>query len=222
MHKKNLLVKMVTPLVLAVFVSPAFAQEGFAPNGDYSLAGFSLNRTKYANDICVPLGDCHQGNGGLGLHVSYQIIPNLLVGLNSASGQSTGNTSTLKESQGGLFIGFVMGVGDYFDVGGLLSPVTKKSEACLGSLCLNSEDTGTEVGLFGKWWLNDEKTFNIGMNLDSYAYSKDTTKYSSSALSLAYLLAGHHELSVTGARLRDSAGTDVNSTFSLGYNYHFR
>jgi len=222
MSEKNMLTKLMSILVLALLAGSALAQEGYAPNGDYSLLGFSLIRTKYANDVCVPLGDCHQGESGLGLHASYQIIPNLMVGLNSAAGQSSGNTSTLKQSQGGLFVGFVMGVGDYFDIGGLLSPLSKKSESCLGSLCTTSEDTGTEVGLFGKWWINEEKTFNIGMNLDSYAYSNNTTRYSSSALSMAYMLGGHHELSLTGARLKDSTAADVNSTFSLGYNYHFR
>jgi len=215
------LVKMLAAMALGVVAVSATAQEGFAPNGNYSSVGFSLFRTKYANDVCIPFGDCHSGYGGLGLNVSYQFIPNLIVGLNTAAGQSTGNTSTLKESQGGLFVGFVLGIGDYFDVGGLLSPITKKSESCLGSLCVNAEDTGTQVGLFGKWWLNQDKTFNIGMNLDSYAYSKSTSKYSSSALSLAYLIAGRHELSVTGSRLKDSSATDVSSTFSLGYNYHF-
>lgn len=206
---------------LSLGVSTALAQEGFTPNGNYSSVGFSLLRTKYANDVCIPLGDCHQGVGGLGLHVSYQAMPNLIVGLNNAAGQSTESVSTYKDSQGGLFVGFVLSVGDYFDVGGLVSPLTKKTESCLGNLCLSAEDTGTEVGLFGKWWVNDEKTINIGMNLDSYSYSKNTTKYTSSALSLAYLLAGHHELSITGARLKDANGTDVSSSSSLGYNYHF-
>jgi hypothetical protein len=220
MRGLNMAVKMVMGLMLATLASAAVAQEGIAPNGQYTSLGVSLFRTKYANEVCLG-SECHQGVGGLAFHLSYQALPNLILGLNSASGRSSMSGSEIKESQGGLLVGFVMGVGDYFDIGGVLSPVNKKTEQCQGAVCVNTEESGTNVGLFGKWWMNNEKTFNLGMQLDSYAY-KNGSRYSSAALSVAYLLDGHHELSATGERLKDYAtGDEVSSSFSLGYQYHF-
>jgi hypothetical protein len=221
------LIKFFAAIVLVSNATVAMAQEGMAPNGNYSSIGLSLSRTKYADAKC-PYVECHDGYGSFGLNVSYQAIPNLIVGLDSDWGQSNGNTSTLKESLGGLYVGFVMGVGSSFDIGGMLRPVTKQYASCVGSLCVSNEESGTNVGVFGKWWVNDTKTFNIGLNLDSYRYANGSTnpngatQYSSSALSVSYLLAGHHEFSLAGARTRDSAlGSDVNTSSNLTYNYHF-
>lgn len=220
MYINKKVVRIMVAIALGLSASSALAQEGLVPHGNYSSIGLSLSRTQYAVQKCVLL-ECHQGYGGLGFKVSYQLIPNMIIGLHTEGGQSSGTTTTIKESQGGVYVGFVVGVGSSFDIGGLYSPVNKKYETCLGSLCGTSQDSGNNVGLFGKWWLNDSKTFNLGLNLDSYAYSTDTKKYSSSALSVSYTLADHHEFSLTGARLKETSGNDVNSSSSLSYNYHF-
>ena len=214
------IVKFLAVIALVLSASIAMAQEGLVPNGNYSSIGLSLSRTTYANVKC-PYIECHEGYGALGLNVSYQLIPNMIIGLQNSAGQSNGSNTTIKESQGGLYVGFVVGVGSSFDIGGLVSRVTKKYETCLGNLCSASEDRGNDVGVFGKWWLNDSKTFNLGLNLDSYAYSTDATRYSSSALSVSYTLANHHEFSLSGARLKNTSGTDVNTSSSMSYNYHF-
>ena len=202
---------ILAALVMGMSAASAVAQEGLSPNGNYSLIGLSLSRIHYANEKCY-YSECRQGYGGLGVNLSYQLIPNMIIGFDNMRWQSSMTTTTIKESQGGLFVGFVMGVGSTLDIGGVISPVRKKTDSCLGNICTNYEDTGTNVGFFGKWWLNDDKTFNVGLNLDSYFYSSSNTnsnnetKYSSSALSVSYTLADHHEFSLTGARLKETSG----------------
>jgi hypothetical protein len=224
---RKMFLKMVAAACLLPGIASVMAQEGIQPNGHYSSVGVALFRTNYANEKCI-LGECHQGYGGLGINLAYQPIPNMIIGLRTMGGQSSGPNTTIKESQGGVYIGFVMGVGEYWDIGGIISPVSKRYESCLGNLCGTSEDTGTNAEFFAKWWLNDEKTFNLGLNINSYTYANGNTnpnaatKYSSSALSVAYLMDGHHELSLSGTRLRDSAlATEVSTTSSLAYTYRF-
>lgn len=226
MAVSNRWLKILAALVLGAGVTSAMAQTGLEPNGSYSSIGLSLSRTNYASPKC-PFFECHEGYGGIGINLSYQVIPNMIIGLRTTGGQSSGNLTTIKESQGGVYIGFVMGV-NAFDFGGLLSPVTKRLETCLGSLCGTTEEAGSNVELFGKWWVDDARTFNIGLTLDSYHYANGNTnpngatKYSSTALSFAYLIAGHHELSISGSRLRDTAaGTEVSTTSNLAYAYRF-
>lgn len=227
MQYKKMLLKTLVAICLLPGIAPAMAQEGIQPNGQYSSIGVSLSRTNYATDKCI-LGECHQGYGGLGINLAYQVIPNMIIGLRSTAGQSSGPNTSIKESQGGLYIGFVMGAGEYWDIGGIISPVTKRFESCLGTLCVTAEEAGTNAEFFAKWWLNNEKTFNLGFNVNSYTYANGTTnpnaatKYSSSALSVAYLIGGHHELSLSGTRLRDTASaTEVSTTSSLAYTYRF-
>ncbi len=196
------------------------------PNGKYSLVGVTLGRTNFAADKCT-YGECHPGYGQIGLNVSYQLIPNMIIGLRTQSGADNMKNTTIKESQGGLYLGFVMGVGESLDIGGLINPLSKHYESCLGSLCSTADDTGNNVEFFGKWWLNTEKTFHLGLTLDSYAYANGNTNpngatnYHSTGLSAGYLLGGHHELSLSGSRLKDVNGNDVSTSGNIGYNYHF-
>jgi len=228
MVAKNKGKKLFLVLVTVLIVSSAIAQEGITPNGMYSLVGVSLNRVNYANNKCDLLTtECHSGYGGFGLNLSYQAIPNLIVGLRTMGGQDRMTNTTIRESQGGVYIGFVMGVGDDLDIGGLISPISKHVESCLGSLCGSADESGNNVEFFGKWWLNNDKTFHLGLTLDSYAYANGTTnpggetRYHSTGLSMGYLIGGHHELSWHGSRLKDVNGNDASTTGSLDYNYHF-
>lgn len=212
-------VPVLAGVCLLLFMPTAMVRDNYEPFGNYSSVGFSLFRTTYANSGCV--SDCHEVYGGSSLNLSYQLILNMVVGLKSMSGQSQDNVSTVKSLRAGLFVGLVMGVGSAFDIGGLLSPVSARSETCLGALCTNSEESGTNVGLMGKWWIVEANTFNLGLNFDSYSYTKSSTKYSSSALLFSYL-PYHHELYLMVSKMKDSTGTDFSSTINFGYNYQFR
>jgi hypothetical protein len=219
-------INLLAGLVLALGAGSAPAQEGIAPNGSYSSIGLSLNRVNYASNKCL-LGECHTGYGAFGINLSYQVIPNMIIGLRTMGGQDSLANTTIKESQGGVYFGFVMGVGETLDIGGLISPLSKHLETCLGSLCGTADDTGNNVEFFGKWWLNDDRTFHLGLTLDNYAYANGSTnpnsatRYHSTGLSAGYLLGGHHELSLSGSRLKDADGNDVSSTGGIGYNYLF-
>ncbi len=224
---KKLFLTLTATAALLCSVSTTMAQEGIQPNGRYSSVGAALFRTNYATDKCI-LGECHQGYGGLGINLAYQVIPNMIIGFRSMAGQSSGPNTTIRESQGGLYLGFVMGVGEYWDIGGIVSPLTKRYENCLGTLCATVEESGSNAEFFAKWWLDEAKTFNLGFNVNSYTYANGTTnpnlatKYTSSALSVAYLMGGHHELSLSGTRLRDTASSnEVSATSSLAYTYRF-
>lgn len=225
MNKLNFISKGALLLALAL-ASLTAAAEGLAPNGKYSLVGVTLGRTNYTTDKCI-LGECHPGYGQFGLNVSYQLIPNMIIGLRSQGGQDSMTNTTIKESQGGVYFGFVMGVGESLDIGGLINPLNKHLESCLGSLCGSADETGNNVEFFGKWWLNTDKTFHLGLTLDNYAYANGTTnpnggtRFHSTGLSAGYLLGGHHELSLSSSRLRDVNGNDINTSGNIGYNYHF-
>lgn len=226
MQATKFLHQFIIGLLLASGIGAAFAQEGIEPNGKYSAVGIALGRTNYAADKCI-LGECHSGYGTLGINLAYQVIPNMIIGLRSQGGQDSLTNTTIKESQGGIYIGFVMGVGDALDIGGIINPVTKRIESCVGTLCGTAEEAGTNVEFFGKWWVNDDKTLHLGLYLDSYSYANGTTnpnsatRYSSTSLSIGYLLADHHEISWKGGRLKDENGNDVSATGSLAYSYLF-
>lgn len=226
MSKPNYLIQFITTLLLASGISTAFAQEGIAPNGSYSAIGASLVRTNYAADKCI-LGECRSGIGGMGINLAWQALPNMIIGLRSQSGQDSMTNTTLKESQGGVYIGFVMGVGDVLDIGGIINPVTKRIESCVGTLCATTEEAGNNVEFFGKWWINDDKSLHLGLYLDSYAYANGTTnpnsatRYHATSLEIGYLINGHHEISYKAGRLKDVNGNDVSATGALAYSYLF-
>jgi hypothetical protein len=234
MNILNIIAKAGMALVVATLSFPVLAEPEVAgtsdsaikPNGKYSLVGVTLGRTNYATDKCI-LGECHPGYGTFGFNVSYQLIPNMIIGLRSQGGLDSMKNTSIRESQGGVYLGFVMGVGDSLDIGGLINPLNKHYESCLGSLCSTADESGNNVEFFGKWWINEDKTFHLGLTLDNYAYANGSTNpngatsYHSTGLSAGYLLGGHHEFSLSGSRLKDVNGNDVSATGNIGYNYHF-
>jgi len=214
MKTKFRLMQFAAIIVLGLNVSPVMAKGSrIEPVGDYTSVGGKLYKTTYN-------GSSNDYNG-LGVNVSYQLIPNLLVGIHAESAQNTVNNVTSRVAESGLSFGFVMGVGTSVDLGLVLSPVTSTNEVCSGGLCASSSDTGNNNELFGKWWLGNSKNIGLGLHLNKYAYSKTSTTYTSTGLSLAYFVGKKHEWSFKGSRMKDSNDNDVSTTSSVGYNYHF-
>lgn len=210
-----------TGIILFLFSISSALADG-EPNGNYTYAGVSVNSTTFATPVCVGT-ECHKGLGGLGLDVSYQIIPNIAILLNSGASQSTGNQYTLKSSGGGLFVALIAGVGSVADVAVILGSISSTSQICTTSsnVCSSYSDTGTDVGLYGKLWLNEDKNFNVGLGFENYSYSKSTTKYTTAVFSLAAIPADNHEFDLSVSNTNDSNGKAVSSGVSLGYKYLF-
>ncbi|MGV8933223.1 MAG: hypothetical protein ACOH1I_01275 [Gallionellaceae bacterium] len=212
MKTKIRLVKFLAIIAIGSQISPVMAKgSSLEPIGDYTSVGGKLYKTTYANSS--------SDYNGLGVKVSYQLIPNFFVGINAESARnSANNNNTISDN--GVFLGLVMGVGTSVDLGLVLSPISRTHEVCSGSLCATSSETDSE--LFGKWWLGKAKNFNVGLHLSKYTYSNTNTTNNSTGLSFAYFVGKKHEWSFKGSRLRDSNDNDISTTSSFEYNYHFK
>jgi hypothetical protein len=208
-------IELLLVIVSSLYLSSAMARGSIEPIGDYTSVGGKLYKTTYTN--ANP-----SDYNGLGVNVSYQLIPNLMVGIHAESAQNSSNNTTYRVSENGVFLGFVMGVGTSVDLGLVLSPISSTNEVCSGGLCASGSDTGSDNELFGKWWLGQAKNFSLGLHLNKYTYSKTSTTYNSAGLSFAYFVGKKHEWSFKGSRLRDSNDNDISTTSSFGYNYHFQ
>lgn len=209
-------------VLLLLSNSSALALENGEPNGNYSAIGISIIKSTFETPLCVG-NECHTGLGGVGLNLSYQIIPNIVVGLTSGSASSEGNTSTLTSTGGGLYVGFVAGLGSAVDVGAAIGSLSSTSKICLtsSSVCNEVSDSGTDFGLFGKVWLDQKKIVNIGISYDNYSYSNSNKKYSSVGLSLAIIPAENHEFDLSTSSTKDSQSNAVSTGVMLGYKYLF-
>lgn len=192
------------------------------PNGNYTYVGSSIYSTTFATPVCLGT-ECHKGLVGFGLDLAYQIIPNVAISYSVGSAQNKGSLYTLKSNGGGLFIAIIGGIGSSVDVAAIIGSLSSTSEICINSsgVCNSFSDTGSDVGLIGKVWLNEGKNVNIGLSYDNYSYSKSTLKYSTSALSLAFIPAHNHEIDVVVSNTMDSNGKNVSSGLTLGYKYLF-
>jgi hypothetical protein len=220
--RKHILCSASTIAYIALTSHAAHAQENRDPNGNYTHARISLNGTSFATPICVGY-ECHHGMDGAGIDVAYQIIPNVSISLSSNASQSTGRQYTLKSSGGAVYIAFIAGLGNLFDVGAAIGSISATSNICSAttSTCATYSDTGSAAGLFGKAWLNGAKNVNIGLGLDTYSYSKEAEKYYTTSFSISFIPADNHEFDLTGWSTNDSNGYEISTGTSLGYKYLF-
>lgn len=217
--------KTVLRTVLGVFVfvnamSAAVAQ--IEPNSSYSSFYLSYSTTTFANPVCIG-NECHTGVSGPALAYSYQFVPNLAVGVSGSSAQSLGNSSSLKLTGGSIFVEAVMGVGSYMDIGAIASPLFTTLEKCstLTSACTSTDNAGTDIGVFGKFFISEHKATSIELGYDAVSYQNSPGQLSIIGISLVTVLAEHHRLALSASHARDSNGNATSDNFGYGYSYLF-
>lgn len=204
-------------ILVATGIPGALAE--YEPNDNYSSLVLSYQSTTFANPVCVG-NDCHTGLSGPAAVYSRQIMPNLALGLSGSYLQSSGNSSTLKSTGGSVFAKVIAGISRNVDVGASLAALFSTTERCSinPDTCTSIRDTGTDVGVFGKVFLNDSKSLSLALSYDSIAYQKAPNQ-SVVVLSLVSVLAKHHRLALSVDRVRDSGGNAISGGYGLGYTY---
>lgn len=208
-------------LILYVFgISNAFAE--YEPNDNYSSLVLSYQSTTFANPVCIGTIDieCHAGLAGPSVVFARQIIPNLALGLAGSYLQSNGNTSSIKSTNGSAFVQGVVGLGRRVDAGASVAVLSSKIELCSSNpdSCATTSDTGTDLGVFGKVFLNDMRSLSVGLSYNSISFRKSESQ-SVVALSLVTILARRHRLAFSVDRVRDSGGNAVSGGYGFGYSY---
>lgn len=214
---KTVLQVFIGTILVAIGISSALAE--YEPNDNYSSLVLSYRSTTFANPVCVG-NDCHTGLSGPAAVYSQQIMPNLALGLSGSYLQSGGNSSTLKSTGGSVFAEVIAGIGRDVDVGASLAALVSTTELCSVNpdSCTSTQDTGTDVGVFGKLFLNDSKSLSLALSYDSIVYQKAPNQ-SVVVLSLVTVLAKHHRLALSFDRVRDSGGNAISGGYGFGYTY---
>lgn len=214
----KIIYQVIISTVLCVFsIANGYAQGIGEPNGKYSSIGVAFISNTPENPLCIGT-DCHKELMGAEFGLSYQVIPNLVIGLSSASAQSNHSNSNISATSGELYLGLVVGIGAVVDVGAKFGSFSSTTKVCTmsPSTCSSGDDTGSDLGLFGRVWIDPQKTVDIGLS-----YNKSSTKYSTWAIGITKLILEHHELNASTYKTVDSNGFNASSGYSLGYSYLF-
>jgi len=217
LSNKTVLQIIAGTMLCASGMSSALAD--FEPNDNYSSLVLSYQNTSFSNPVCVG-NDCHTGVSGPAAVFSRQLMPNLALGLSGSYLQSSGTSSTLTSSNGSVFAALIAGVGRRVDVGTSVAALISTTRLC--SLnpdnCTSTQDTGTDIGVFGKVFLNDDKSLSLALSYDAISY-QNVPDQSVIVLSLVTVLAKHHRLALTADRTRDASGNSISGGYGLGYSY---
>lgn len=191
------------------------------PNGSYSSFSLSYRSTTFSAPICIGT-ECHDGLAGPSMVYSYQFAPNFALGLSASYLQSAGNSSTLKSTGSSVFLQAIVDVGEQMDVGALLAPVASSLQACstLTSICNVTGDSGIDAGVFGKLFLDEERSSSLELSYDEIAY-RQSARTSVIGVSLVTVLAGHHRLALYADQIEDSNGNNRSHNLGYGYSYLF-
>jgi hypothetical protein len=211
MRSRKIILQAILAAVLCAFgIQGALAD--FAPNDNYSSLVLSYRSTSFANPVCIG-NDCHTGVSGPAAVFARQLIPNLALGL-------SGSYSTLTSTGVSVFAEAIAGIGRRVDVGAVVALLSSSMELCARNpdSCISSHDTGTDLGVFGKVFLNDIRSVSLGLSYDSIAYQKSATQ-SVVVLSLVTVLEKHHRLTFSADKTLDSGGNPISGGFGFGYSY---
>lgn len=211
---------MLATLLSAVGIVMAYAQA--EPNGNYSAFSLSYRSTTFSTPICVGT-ECHAGLAGPSLVYAYQIIPNLALGATTSYLQSTGSISTLKSTANSIFLETIIGLGTYTDAGALVAPLATSLQACsnLTATCTMTDDTGTDLGVFVRLFLDDQLSSSVQLSYDQVTYQHSPSPTYIVGISLVTVLAKHHRLAVSADQIQDSNGNITSSNLGYGYSYLF-
>ncbi len=212
---------LVLPVMLVCAAELCTTTVQAEPNGSYSSFSLSYRSTTFSTPICIGT-ECHAGLAGPSMVYSYQFAPNFALGLSASYLQSTGSTSTLKSTGSSVFLQTIVDMGDQVDVGAVLAPVSSSLQACstLTSICSVTGDSGIDVGVFGKVFLDEGRSSSIELSYDEIVY-RQTARTSVIGLSLVTVLADHHRLALYADQIEDINGNNRSHNLGYGYSYLF-
>lgn len=213
---------VITALGMMLCLSGAkLAHAETEPNGSYTSFSLSYRSTTFSQPICVG-NECHSGLSGPSMVYAYQFAPNFALGLTASYLQSSGNTSSLKSTSNAFFLESIIGLGSSVDVGALIAPLTSSLQACstLTALCTMTDDKGTDLGVFGRLYIDEHKASSIELSYDAVTY-QTAGRSSIIGLSLVTVLAQHHRLALYANQVQDVNGNNTSSNLSYGYSYLF-
>lgn len=198
---------------------PLAAQAAYEPNDNYSTLVVSYQRTNFSSPICIGT-DCHEGVVGPSAVYASQVLPNLALGLSGSYLQSSGRSSTIKSTSASAFAQVLAGLGRKFDVGASFSVLGNSLQLCntLTAVCVTADDYGNDIGVFGKFFFNDTRSFSLMLSHDTLLLH-NAPNQSVAALSLVAIIARQHRFRLTFDRVYDSSGNPVSDGASLGYSF---
>ena len=202
-------------------ITTAFAE--YEPNDNYSKLLLSYQSSKFAEPVCIDTvsgSECHEGVAGPAAIYARQIIPNLALGVAGSYLQSSGNASSIKSSNGSVFVQGIVGLGSSVDVGASVAALRTTLQRCISNTdaCNSSSDSGTDVGVFGKVFLNNAKSVSATLSYNTISFQKSENQ-SIVALSLVTILEKRHRLALSVDRSINANGTSVSGGYVFGYSY---
>lgn len=218
MHGNQTIAQLIFGAALALF-GIANAQADYEPNDNYSTFVLSYQSSTFGDPVCIG-AECHEGVSGPAAFFARQIISNLALGLSGSYLQSNGSSSSIKSTNGSVFVQGIAGLNSRVDVGASVAALRTTLELCATgpSACASSSDTGTGLGIFGKVFLNDAKSLSATLSYDTINFVKSPNK-SIVALSLVSVLARRHRLALSFDKTLDASGRPVSGGYGLGYSY---
>lgn len=219
MHNKKIMRQWLVGIMLfGLLFSNAHA--AYEPNDNYSSLILAYQSSAFSSPVCIG-AECHEGVGGLAVVYTRQLfVPHFALGASGSYLTSTGNTSSIKSSNGSVFMEGIAGLGKRVDVGAILAALSTTLERCstTPSGCNSTPDRGTDVAIFGKVFLDDIRSVTVGLRYDYITYQKASTQ-TIITLSLVTIIAQHHKLAFSVDRVRDSNGSAVSGGYGFGYSY---
>ena len=208
-------------LLCALCSTTAFAE--YEPNDNYSTLVLSYQSSRFAEPACITTGsgiECHEGVSGPAVVYARQIISNLAPGVSGSYLQSSGNIPSIKSTNGAVFAQGIAGLGSSVDVGASVALLSSTMELCANtpSVCSSSSDTGRDLGVFGKVFLNNAKSVSTTLGYNHISFQKSESQ-SIVTLSLVTILAKRHRLAFSVDRSVNASGTSVSGGYGFGYSY---
>lgn len=222
MHSRTLLGQFTLGAVLCLLgITTALAE--YEPNDNYSTLVLSYQSSRFAEPACITTGsgvECHEGVSGPAVIYARQIIPNLALGLSGSYLQSSGNISSIKSTNAAVFVQGIAGLGSSVDIGASVAALRTTLDLCASNpgVCSSTSDTGTDLGVFGKVFLNKAKSVSTTLSYNHISFQKSESQ-SIVALSLVAILAKRHRLAFSVDRSINASGTSVSGGYGFGYSY---
>jgi hypothetical protein len=189
------------------------------PNDNYSNLVLSYQNATFANKVCIN-NECHTQVSGPAALFSQQVVPNLALGLSGSYLQSSGRISSVGSTHLSAFAEALAGAGPAVDVGASFALLNSSLRLCdtVNNNCTSYDDSGNDVGVFGKVFLNDSRSVSLTLAYDAISWHQSQNQ-SVETLSLVSIFAKHHRFALSVDRVQDSSGNPVSSSAGLGYSF---
>ena len=195
------------------------------PNGNYRYIEIGLAKTSEATSICsgINSGECYKTLRGTELTASLQFysLPNLVISASSTGLGAAGTNDNLTSSVSKLSIGLIGGFGPV-DILISISDLNADILSCPNgnNVCQVVLNNAADYGLMAKLWVGEAMNFNIGINVDRYAYAPSSVNMATGIFS-TWMPAPHHALSARLSSEMDINGTAISTGGALSYAYLF-